>query len=166
MAHLALYTNADLSYVCDFLGLPTSGNKDALEARLKGKFSFEKCVLFEEWAGFVKKEGDATKEELQAACVANGLKKTGNVADLALLLAMKGVRRTKEHPAWVADAPALKSSGRVGTLDTLGLAVYSRADGTLFYNDDGRIDVHGNTKWTTVDGVAMKGQQPIFSASA
>ena len=46
---------------------------------------------------------------------------------------------------------------KVGTLDTLGLAVYQRADGTFFYNDDGR-DVHGSQKWTRTNGRAMKGQ--------
>jgi len=59
------------------------------------------------------------------------------------------------------SAAGPKSTARVGTLDTLGLAVYERADGTFFYNDDGRVDVHGNTKWTREDGVTMKGQRPI-----
>ena len=58
-----------------------------------------------------------------------------------------------------SKAPA--GTDRVGTLDTLNLAVYARADGSLYYNDDGRVDVHGNTKWTTLEGTAMKGQLPF-----
>ena len=44
---------------------------------------------------------------------------------------------------------------KVGKLDTLGLAVYERADGPFFYHDD---DVHGNQKWTRTNGRAMRGQ--------
>ena len=161
MAHLANYTNDDMKFVCNFIRLPTTGNKDALQARLTGNFTKEHARIFEDWAGFVPKAGDATKAELQTACTQNGLKKTGNVADLALLLAMNRIERHMSAPAPPPAAAAPNSTGRVGTLDTLGLAVYQRADGTFFYNDDGRVDVHGNQKWTTTDGVAMKGQHPL-----
>ena len=47
---------------------------------------------------------------------------------------------------------------RVGTLDTLRLAVYENADGTLFFREDGvRVRVHGNTRWTTSSGQARRG---------
>ena len=42
---------------------------------------------------------------------------------------------------------------RVGTLDTMGLAVYQNADGTLWFREDGvRVKVHGNARWTTSSG--------------
>ena len=48
---------------------------------------------------------------------------------------------------------------RVGTLDTLGLAVYQNADGTLFFREEGvRVKVHGNARWTTSSGEARRGQ--------
>ena len=44
------------------------------------------------------------------------------------------------------------------TLDTLRLAVYETADGTLFFREDGmRVRVHGNTRWTTSPGQARRG---------
>lgn len=47
---------------------------------------------------------------------------------------------------------------RVGTVDTLGLALYTNTGGSLFYKEDGvRVSLHGNQKWTTTDGRAMKG---------
>ena len=56
---------------------------------------------------------------------------------------------------------------RVGTLNALGLAVYERADSSLYFNDGGRVDLHGNTKWTTTDAhplgahVQMRGKRPL-----
>lgn len=48
---------------------------------------------------------------------------------------------------------------RAGTLSTLGLAVYARADGTHYFMDDGeRKDIHGNQLWTTLSGRSMRGQ--------
>ena len=49
---------------------------------------------------------------------------------------------------------------KAGKLDTKGLTVYGprKSDGSYFYMEGGkRIEVHGNTKWTTFKGVAMKG---------
>ena len=57
-----------------------------------------------------------------------------------------------------AFSDSLAEMSKVGTLDTLGRSVFERADGTFFYNDDGRVDVHGNQKWTAMNGHAMKGQ--------
>ena len=62
---------------------------------------------------------------------------------------------------------------RVGKLDVLQLAVYGprASDGSYWFNDDGRIDVHGNTKWTTNENhplgpdVKMKGSRPIEQVS-
>ena len=48
---------------------------------------------------------------------------------------------------------------RVGTLDTLRLAVYQNAGGALFFREDGlRVKVHGNTRWTTLQGESRRGQ--------
>ena len=62
------------------------------------------------------------------------------------------------------------AAGRVGTLDNLGLAVYVRADGSLYYSKDGaRVDVHGNQHWTTTSGECMRGRSvrpPAASAYA
>lgn len=51
---------------------------------------------------------------------------------------------------------------RVGTVDALGLALYANpSNGSLFYKEDGlRVPLHGNTKWTTTDGRAMRGKSP------
>ena len=47
---------------------------------------------------------------------------------------------------------------RVGTLRAVGLAVYARADGSLYWLEDGcRVPVHGNTKWVSLDGKTMRG---------
>lgn len=49
---------------------------------------------------------------------------------------------------------------RVGTLDACGLAVYERADGSIYYNQGGkRCPVHGNTRWTaSTTNVRMRGR--------
>ena len=48
---------------------------------------------------------------------------------------------------------------RVGTLDTLRLAVYENGDGAVWFRDGGvRVKVHGNTRWTTSSGEARRGQ--------
>ena len=57
-----------------------------------------------------------------------------------------------------AFSDSLAEMSKVGTLDTLGRSVFERADGTFFYNDDGRVNVRGNQKWTRTNGRAMKGQ--------
>lgn len=57
----------------------------------------------------------------------------------------------------------------VGRLNTLGLAVYGprASDGRYWFNDDGRIDVHGNQRWTTYSNhflganVQMRGRNPL-----
>ena len=57
---------------------------------------------------------------------------------------------------------------RIGTLTTLGLALYQRRDGSLFFIEDGcRRDLHGNQKWVDMDGRPMRGQlgQTTDSAS-
>ena len=105
MAHLKKYTNENLSYICEELGLVKSGPKDALESRLKGKFTANAARIFEDWAGFVPKAGDASKAELQGACMQHDIPKTGNVANLALRLAMAGIERTKHVPKPAAAAP-------------------------------------------------------------
>lgn len=91
--------------------------------RLKGVFTKEKVGIFESYGGFEKKPGDATvcaaclsktqyrlpqrlirmfsllrrsraqKAELEHACVANGLPKTGNAIDLMIRLAAHKVPR-------------------------------------------------------------------------
>ena len=49
-----------------------------------------------------------------------------------------------------------------GTLDVLGLAVYRRADGSIYFNKEGaRRPVHGNTLWTTFQRVKMRGDHPL-----
>jgi hypothetical protein len=51
---------------------------------------------------------------------------------------------------------------RIGTLTTLGLALYERRDGSLFFLEDGRrVDLHGNQRWTSVDGRHMRGHSQI-----
>ena len=52
------------------------------------------------------------------------------------------------------------NSARVGTLNTLGLAVYVRADGTHYFMDDGeRQDVHGLSVFNAqVEKVTLMGR--------
>lgn len=51
---------------------------------------------------------------------------------------------------------------RVGTLTVMQLAVYENRDGTLFYRDGGvRERVHGNQKWTALDGRPYRGKRPL-----
>mmetsp|Transcript_15168 Transcript_15168/g.21771 ORF Transcript_15168/g.21771 Transcript_15168/m.21771 type:complete len:158 (+) Transcript_15168:657-1130(+) len=60
----------------------------------------------------------------------------------------------------------------VGRLNTLGLAVYGprASDGRYWFNDDGRIDVHGNQRWTTSShhflgaNIQMRGRNPVQGA--
>ena len=50
----------------------------------------------------------------------------------------------------------------VGTLDVLGLAVYARANGSIYFNKNGvRNSVHSNTRWTTTDRIRMRGNHPL-----
>eukprot|EP00966_Prymnesium_polylepis_P017992 415353-Prymnesium_polylepis.1 len=122
MAHLSKYTGDDLYMICDELSLPVSApNKAAYHERLKGKFTPGMAKIFESYGGFEKKPGDAKvsaepalasvplvvrracrarlssrptqKVELEAMCVKNGLKKTGNAVELMLRLAINGVAR-------------------------------------------------------------------------
>jgi hypothetical protein len=55
-------------------------------------------------------------------------------------------------------------TNRVGTVSSSGLALYANpSDGSLFYKEDRvRVPLHGNTKWTTIDGVHMKGTSPVL----
>ena len=56
---------------------------------------------------------------------------------------------------------------RVGTLHTLGLAVYRNSDGNLWYRDEGlREKVHGNMLWTSLDGREMRGKNPHTRGAA
>ena len=51
---------------------------------------------------------------------------------------------------------------RVGRLQTLGKAVYARADGTLWYRLDGRRKpVHGAQLWIDLSGRRMRGTSPL-----
>lgn len=54
---------------------------------------------------------------------------------------------------------------RVGTVTSTGLALYANpSDGSLFYKEGGvRVPLHGNTKWTTTGGLAMKGTSPLLA---
>ena len=49
---------------------------------------------------------------------------------------------------------------RIGTTITTGLAVYQRADGSLFTMEDGlRVDMHGSTMWKTKANKMMRGER-------
>lgn len=57
-----------------------------------------------------------------------------------------------------------RSDARVGTLAGAGrkLAVYERADGSLFVKPDGvRENVHGSAHWTHTSGTKMRGRAPL-----
>ena len=72
--------------------------------------------------------------------------------------AMLDITENLEQVALGVPKPKSAAPLRVGTLDLLGLAVYERTDGSLFFNNDGRQEVHGNTRWTKKDGTSMKGR--------
>mgnify|MGYP001496724923 CR=1 FL=1 len=56
---------------------------------------------------------------------------------------------------------------RVGTLQTLGLAVYRKPDGNLWYRNQGvREKVHGNMLWKSLDGREMRGKNPHTRGAA
>jgi hypothetical protein len=58
-------------------------------------------------------------------------------------------------------------SPRVGTLRTLGLAVYKNSDGNLWYRNEGvREKVNGNMLWTSLDGREMRGKNPHNGSAA
>ena len=55
---------------------------------------------------------------------------------------------------------------RVGTLLHLSLSVYARADGSLFWMDDGlRVDLHGAMLWHTLSNVKMRGPHRVSSST-
>ena len=81
--------------------------------------------IFESYGGFEKKPGDATKAELEAACIANGLPKSGNAVDLMIRLAMRKVPR-REPLQRVADGLELAHHRS---------AVYSSAPGGFTRSD-------------------------------
>jgi len=99
MAHLSIYTNAQLSFICGVFEEKVAGNKAELEARLKWKFTKETARIFESWGGFEQADPTVSKADLEAACTQAGLSKSGLNKDcLALLLALHKVeRRTKEN---------------------------------------------------------------------
>ena len=72
--------------------------------------------------------------------------------------------RARTFPSTLGPTSAqhTRAMPRVGRLQTLGKAVYARADGTLWYRLDGRRKpVHGAQLWIDLSGRRMRGTSPL-----
>jgi len=142
MAHLSKYTGDDLYMICDELSLPVSApNKAAYHERLKGKFTPGMAKIFESYGGFEKKPGDAKKVELEAMCVKNGLKKTGNAVELMLRLAINGVAREPRSSVPDKDPDTHSSAPQPNLMDVSPLDLIDFESNDQFDDEEQSLQV-------------------------